>query len=58
MRRFCCSELENMMGEGKKDALRVNFDRKLKLLFHRVKVTNDAGLLRNFEETGNEMVYS
>jgi len=33
------------MGESKKDALRVNFDRKLKLEFHGVKVTNDAGLL-------------
>ena len=33
------------MGEGKKDALRVNFDNKLKLEFHGVKVTSDAGLL-------------
>ena len=33
------------MGESKKDALRVNFDRKLKLEFHVVKVTSDAGLL-------------
>jgi len=33
------------MGEGKKDALRVNFDSKLKLEFHGVKVTSDAGLL-------------
>ena len=33
------------MGERKKDALRVNFDRKLKLEFHGVKVTSDAGLL-------------
>ncbi len=30
------------MGERKKDALRVNFDRKLKLEFHGVKVTSDA----------------
>jgi len=29
----------------KKDALRINFDRKLKLEFHGVKVTSDAGLL-------------
>jgi hypothetical protein len=42
---FFCSDLENLMGEGKKDALRVNFDRKLKLEFHGVKVTSDAGLL-------------
>ena len=33
------------MGESKKDALRVNFDRKLKLEFHGVKVTSDTGLL-------------
>ena len=33
------------MGESKKDALRVNFDRKLKLEFHGVKVTSYAGLL-------------
>ncbi len=33
------------MGERKKDALRVNLDRKLKLEFHGVKVTSDAGLL-------------
>lgn len=33
------------MGESRKDALRVNFDKKLKLEFHGVKVTSDAGLL-------------
>ncbi len=33
------------MGESKKDALRVNFDRNLKLEFQGVKVTSDAGLL-------------
>jgi len=33
------------MGEGKKDALRVNFEKKLRLEFHGVKVTSDAGLL-------------
>ena len=33
------------MGEGCKDALRLNFDRKLKLEFHGTKVTSDSGLL-------------
>ena len=39
------SDLENPIGESKKDALRVNFDRKLKVEFHGTKVTSDAGLL-------------
>ena len=33
------------MGEGCKNALRLNFDRKLNLEFHGTKVTSDAGLL-------------
>ncbi len=36
---------ENPMGEAGKDALRFNFDRKLKLEFHGTKVTSDSGLL-------------
>ena len=33
------------MGEARKDAFRVNFDRKLKLEFHGTKITSDGGLL-------------
>lgn len=33
------------MGESRKDALRVDFDKKLKLEFHGTKVTSDVGLL-------------
>ncbi len=42
---FDYDDLENPMGERRKDALRVNFDRKLKLEFHGMKVTSDAGLM-------------
>jgi len=33
------------MVESRKDAIRVDFDKKLKLEFHETKVTNDSGLL-------------
>lgn len=33
------------MGEARKDALRVNFDAKLKLEFHGARITSDTGLL-------------
>ena len=42
---FDYSLRENPMGEARKDALKLDFDRKLKLEFHGTKVTSDAGLL-------------
>jgi len=33
------------MGEGKKQALRVSFDGRLRLEFHGARITSDAGLL-------------
>ena len=43
------------MGEAKKDALRVNFDKRLKLEFHVVKVTSDAML---YGKSQLKMLYS
>ena len=33
------------MGEARKEALRVDFDRQIKLEFHGASVTSDAGLV-------------
>ena len=40
------------MGEARKDALRVGFDRAIKLEFHGARVSSDAGLLpyRNLDD--------
>jgi hypothetical protein len=35
------------MGEARRDALRVVFDRAIKLEFHGAKVSSDAGLFRS-----------
>jgi len=42
---FDYSLWEKPMGEAGKEALRFDFDRKLKLEFHGTKMTSDAGLL-------------
>jgi len=42
---FDCSDLENPMGERRKDALRLDFDRKVEGELHGTKVTSDAGLI-------------
>lgn len=33
------------MGEARKEAFRVDFDKRLRLEFHRAKVSTDAGLI-------------
>ena len=43
------------MGAGKEEALRVTFDRHLKLEFHGSKVTSDAGLLSCHDFVDNQV---
>jgi hypothetical protein len=42
---FSHSLRENPMGQARKDALRLHFNRRVKVEFHGTKVTSDAGLL-------------
>ncbi len=44
---------ENPMGEARKDALKLDFDRRLKLEFHGTKVTSDAGYFFGKSLTGS-----
>ena len=49
---FIRFKLENPMGERCTEAIRVDFDRKVKMEFHGAKVTSDAGLLAHRELDG------
>jgi hypothetical protein len=50
---FDCSDLGKPMGEARKDALRLNFARKLKLEFHGTLTMQDIfGSITDAEECG------
>jgi len=42
------------MGEARKDTLRLDFDREVKVEFHGTKVTSDTGLLA-YRELGDAL---
>ncbi len=50
------SDRENPMGEGGREALRVDFDRSVKVEFHGANVTSDAGLQTKLIKIGAKVV--